>query len=137
MPSSHTVQLNVPTGVHPVFHVDLIRPAATDPLPSQIVDDSQPPPVLVDNEEEYEVEEVLDIRTKHQGRRAYQEALVKWAGYAETTWEKLDNLRECAALDTYEQHFGQIPSLHGTRLPSVRTGRASYFQPRWIGDIMN
>jgi hypothetical protein len=53
VPSPHTVRLDMPTGVYPVFHVDLIRPAASDPLPSQIVDDSQPPPLVVDGELEY------------------------------------------------------------------------------------
>ena len=33
------------------------------PLPSQIVDDSQPPPLKVDGELEYQVEEVLAART--------------------------------------------------------------------------
>jgi hypothetical protein len=51
--SPHTVRLDMPTGVYPVFYVDLIRPAASDPLPSQIVDDSQPPPLVIDGELEY------------------------------------------------------------------------------------
>src|SRR5437762_3252591 len=38
--SSHTVELDVPTGIHPRFHVDLLRPTANDPLPSQEVDDT-------------------------------------------------------------------------------------------------
>jgi hypothetical protein len=102
------VKLNVPTGVHPVFHVELIRPAASDPFPSQIVDDSQPPPVLVDGELEYEVEEILATRERRVGRGSQTEVLVKWAGYAETTWERLDVVGECSALDTYEQRFGPV-----------------------------
>ena len=31
---THAVWLDAPPGVHPVFHVDLLRPASTDPLPS-------------------------------------------------------------------------------------------------------
>jgi hypothetical protein len=50
----------MPTGVHPVFHVELVRPAASDPFSSQIVDDTQPAPIKVDSELEYEVEEILD-----------------------------------------------------------------------------
>ena len=79
------MRLNMPSGIHPVFHVELIRPAATDPFPSQIVDDSQPPPVLVDGELEYEVEEILSTREKRVGRGIQTEVLVKWVGYAETT----------------------------------------------------
>ena len=29
---THTVQLDIPPGVHPVFYVDLLRPTSTDPL---------------------------------------------------------------------------------------------------------
>ena len=37
------------------------------------------------------------------------EVLVKWAGYAETTWEPLDSVKDCEALDRYEGRFGPIP----------------------------
>ncbi|KAJ5874466.1 uncharacterized protein N7529_002896 [Penicillium soppii] len=82
VPSSHTVRLGVPTGIHPVFHVDLIRPAADDPLPSQIVDDPQPPPLEIDGELEYDVEEILAARTKRVGRGSRREVLVRWTGYS-------------------------------------------------------
>lgn len=85
VPSPHTVRLDVLGGVHPVFHVDLIRPAASDPFPSQIMDDSQPPPIRVDGEWEYQVEEILAARTRKIGRGKRREALVKWVGYAETS----------------------------------------------------
>ena len=55
----HSYCLDVPTGVHNVFNVDLLRPAGTDPLPSQEQDDYQPPPILIDNEEEWVVEAIL------------------------------------------------------------------------------
>jgi hypothetical protein len=77
VPSPHTVRLNVPTGIHPVFHVELVRPAATDPFPSQIIDDTQPPPLIIDGEEEYEVEQILAVRRRKIGRGYRDEALVK------------------------------------------------------------
>ena len=73
----YIVRLNVPTSVYPVFHVELVRLAATDPLPSQVVDDSEPPPVVVDGEQEYKVEAIRDIRIRRRGRRSRIEALVK------------------------------------------------------------
>ncbi|KAF4301806.1 hypothetical protein GTA08_BOTSDO10074 [Botryosphaeria dothidea] len=42
---SHSYKLDIPGAVHNVFNVDLLRPAGTDPLPSQVQDDYQPPPV--------------------------------------------------------------------------------------------
>jgi hypothetical protein len=94
--------------VYPVFHVDLIQPAASDPLPSQIIDDSQPPPLVVDGELEYQVKEILDYRVRRVGRGSRIEVLVKWAGYVETTWEPLSSVENCEALDKYKERFGRI-----------------------------
>jgi len=44
VPTPLTVKLDMPRGLHPVFHVDLIERAASDPLPSQRVSDSRPGP---------------------------------------------------------------------------------------------
>lgn len=46
--------------VHPVFHVSLLNPVVNNPDPVQVIPPS--PPVEVDGEEEFEVEEVLDSR---------------------------------------------------------------------------
>jgi hypothetical protein len=105
----------VPTGVHPVFHVELVRPAASDPFPSQIVDDSHPPPILIDGELEYEVEEIIDVRRKRIGRGYRDEALVKWTGWAEQTWQRLDEVRDCSALDAFESRYGPVSTLLRTR----------------------
>ena len=50
------------------------------------------------SDEEYEVETVLDKRTKKGGQVEY---LVKWKGYDDpddNTWEPADNLKEAEAL---------------------------------------
>ena len=47
-----TYRLDISPSIYNVFNIDLLRPAADDPLPSQVVDDPQLPIVLVDNEEE-------------------------------------------------------------------------------------
>jgi hypothetical protein len=58
--------------VHPIFHVFLLEPYKE----SNILDRTQPlPPCIeIDNHEEYEVEEVLDLRQ----RRGRLEYLFHW-----------------------------------------------------------
>jgi hypothetical protein len=77
VPSPHTIQLNMPTGIHPVFHVNLVCLAATDPLLSQIIDNTQPPPLLVNREEEYKVKHILAVQRRKVGRGYHDKALVK------------------------------------------------------------
>jgi RNase H-like domain found in reverse transcriptase/Reverse transcriptase (RNA-dependent DNA polymerase)/Integrase zinc binding domain len=115
VPSPHTVRLDVPTGIHPVFHVELLRPAANDPLPSQVVDDSQPPPIVVDGEPEWEIEEILAARTKRVGRGERRQVLVKWLGYAQLSWHDLELFKDCEALDAFEKPFGSIMTNDGLR----------------------
>lgn len=40
--SPHAYHLDIPNGIHNVVHVDKLRPAADDPLPSQCTDNYQP-----------------------------------------------------------------------------------------------
>jgi hypothetical protein len=70
----------MPTGIHLVFYIELVRLVVTDPLLSQLVDDSQPPPILVNGEEEYSVEQILAVRRRKIRRGYRDEALVKWTG---------------------------------------------------------
>lgn len=98
---SHAVRLNTPPGIHPVFHVDLLRLASSDPLPSQKNDDTQPPGIIVNGEKEYMVEKILDERPRRYGRGHRLEYLVKWSGYARPTWEAATALEEAQALDEW------------------------------------
>ena len=100
---SHSYRLDTPREIHNVFHSNLLRSASTDPLDSQVTDDSQPEPVLVGDEEEYEIEGILDDRSIRRGRGSQKQYLVKWAGYIEPTWEPANALKDTAALDAYER----------------------------------
>ncbi|KAF7174428.1 hypothetical protein CNMCM5623_007171 [Aspergillus felis] len=61
---SHAYQLDMLLGVYNIFYVSLLRPAASDPFPSQVNNDYQPPLELVNGEAEYTVEEILKEREK-------------------------------------------------------------------------
>jgi hypothetical protein len=68
--------------LHPVFHVIKLMQAPPDPIEGQRP--CPPPPEIVEGEARYEVEEVIDSRTR--GRRL--QYLVRWKGYGheENLW---------------------------------------------------
>ena len=108
---SHAYELDTPKGIHNVFHTNLLRLAHDDPFPSQIIDDSQPPPIKVDDEDEFSVEEIRGIRLKKQGRGRRRQLLVKWVSYAVPTWEPFSALEDTVALDTFEEKYGKVEDL--------------------------
>ena len=75
--------------LHPVFNVVKLTPAPDDPIIGRH-QNPPPPPELIDGEEEYIVEKVLNSRLF---RRKLQ-YLVKWEGYGVegNTWEYSENL---------------------------------------------
>ena len=96
--NSHTYKLDVPPGIHPVFHASLLKRDTNDPLPSQTTTHNEPGPTLVEGQAEYNVEEVL----RHRRRGRGWQLLVKWEGWAKPTWEPLTALHDTIALAYYE-----------------------------------
>lgn len=95
-PVAYELELPSSMKIHPVFHVSKLRkyiPNDSESFPTRehII---RPAPDMVDGQEEYEVEEIMDKRVRQQGRQHVVEYLVKWKGYpsTESTWEPLTNL---------------------------------------------
>jgi len=85
--AKNTYHLHLPQAMgclHPVFNVVKLTPAPADPIPG-CHPKPPPPPELVDGEEEYEVEEILDSKM-FRGRLRF---LIKWKGYSKEhdSWE--------------------------------------------------
>jgi hypothetical protein len=99
--SSHAYRLTLPDSmkVHPVFHVSLLEPAPSNPLPGQ--HNPPPPPVVVEGEPEYEVEDIVNSRLFGRNRRL--QYLVKWTGYPEPTWEPAENFEDVVAADRFHR----------------------------------
>jgi hypothetical protein len=102
---SHAYRLDTPPGIHNVFHTMLLRPAATDPFPSQKTTENRPGPVIIGDDEEYEVEAITNERWHHTQGRQYQ---VKWTGWSRRTWEREDALEDATALDVWRRHHTPI-----------------------------
>ncbi len=100
---THSYKLDTPPGIHNVFHSGLLELVACDPLSHQACDDMQLEPILVDNNNKYEIEKILGVRSRGRG----QQYSVKWVGYARPTWEPAFALKDTAALDAYEARQGK------------------------------
>jgi hypothetical protein len=89
-PVVYQLQLPPLWNIHPVFHTSLLSPYCE--TPSHSSNFSQPPPDLIDHEEEYEVEQIK----VHQnfGRPRCLQYLIKWKGYPESdnTWENTSDV---------------------------------------------
>ncbi|KAI0999435.1 hypothetical protein K3495_g8762 [Podosphaera aphanis] len=123
--STHTVELDVTTGIHPRFRVDLLRRAAEDPLPSQVRDDFQPPPIdssLPQAEQEFAIERVLRAEKRRRGKGFQRRLLIKWQGQAETTWEPRSELEDTSASDIFEQSYGTEDDV-GESITGMHTGK--------------
>ena len=86
--SSINYQLILPEQwkIHDVFHVDLLTPYRE--MEFHGPNYAQPPPDLIGEEEQYEVEQVLDER--NYGRWKKKQYLVKWKGYPNSDNQWLD-----------------------------------------------
>ena len=114
---THDVQLNTPPGIHPIFHVSLVKKAAEDPLPSQLTIDNEPgmifdthedpSSVAINSDGEYTIERILRHRRQGRGWRLF----VKWLGWPEPTWEPLQPLQETTTLDAYERLLYDVGSV--------------------------
>ena len=87
--SAYRLNLPVTWKIHPVFNKALLMPYKEGQFPNQERDE-HPPPELINDHEQYGVEEILKSRKHRQGIRY----LVKWEGYPheDNTWEPKKNL---------------------------------------------
>lgn len=96
-PVAYRVELPPGNKRHDVFHVCMFTKAPSNPFVDRII--PRPLPVNVNTVEEFYVEVIQNVRLRYNKL----EYLVKWVGYAphENTWEPVNNVENCAAMETF------------------------------------
>jgi len=96
-------QLELPTSwrIHDVFHASLLTSFKESPAHGPNY--SRPPPDLIDEDPEYEVEAIINHRFFGQRRRL--QYLIKWKEYphSDNTWEPVENLHAEALVKAYHR----------------------------------
>ena len=93
-PLSYQLKLPASWKIHPVFHASLLSPYKENDIHG--LNFPAPPPDLIDNEEEYEIERIL----KHRGNKKNRSYLIQWKGYSaeEDTWIRESELSHAAEI---------------------------------------
>ena len=115
--SSLSYQLEIPKSwkIHLVFHASLLTPYKENDIHGPNY--PQPPPDLINGEEEYEIEQIL----KHQGRPKRHQYLVRWKGYAvdKDSWQNKADLGN--ALELLQEYKRKAKLLWPLRITHHQT----------------
>jgi hypothetical protein len=122
--SKKAYELDLPPSmrIHRVFHESLLSPYQANTIPGRT--QPPPPPVEVEGQQEYEVEEILDSKIVRNKLRY----LVSWVGYApnDRTWEPAEHLANSPeAVERYHARYPQRPSPRDLR--ETPTSRRVHF----------
>src|SRR5258706_9744073 len=95
--SLYAYELDFPTSMkyHRVQHVSVLDPVDNDPLPGQC--NLLLPPVVVNDAEEWHVEEIFDARIFYR----LLQYLVKWVVYDRPDWELAENVNKLEVVDHF------------------------------------
>ena len=110
--SPYAYELDLPTTmrIHPVFHTSLLSPAGDNPLPGHR--QPEPPPVIVDGEQEWEIQEIVDSKRTKKGSRNIK-YLVRWKGWDHPTWEPYSLVEDTEALERFHRQHPAEPMPQG------------------------
>jgi hypothetical protein len=108
-PDSYALDLPTSMRIDNSFHTRFLRPTDNNPLPGQRSIPS--PPVIIEDHEEYEVDDILDSRITRRGKLQYK---AKWVGYpTDNTWYPAENFVN--APDIIQDFHKRYPHKPGPR----------------------
>ena len=116
----HSYKLDLPKSsrINTAFHTSLLRRASRDPLPGQQLTPAES--VIVNDEEEWQVDDILDSRYSH-GRLQYK---VNWAGFElDLEWYNTDRGEFDNAADVVADYHQRYPNKPGPHNKPGRRGR--------------
>jgi hypothetical protein len=100
--SNAVYQLEIPRQwkIHNVFHANLLTPYKETELHGPNF--TRLPPDLINREEEYEVERILDMKQKGKGCKTHY--LIKWKGYptSDNSWEAEENVKATERIEEFK-----------------------------------
>ena len=107
-PITYQLDLPIQWKIHDVFHIDLLTPYQETNFHGPNF--AQSPPNLINGEEEYEVEQILDARRHGRGRKV--QYLIKWKGYpdSDNQWVNWDDLHAEEALKDFQKRQPDAPT---------------------------
>ena len=121
-----TYKLDLPASmkIHNTFHISLLEPYEDNKFPSKI--QTSPPPIEIDGEPEYELEEIIDSRL-HQNDLQYR---AKWTGYSpehNKTWYPAENFENASiAIEQFHSGYPRKPRLGTRDHPQVNLRTSSH-----------
>jgi hypothetical protein len=111
-PLNYQLELPAQWKIHNVFHADLLTPYRETDFHGRNYE--RPPPDLINGEEEYEIERVVDLQ--HHGRGGKIQYLIKWKGYpdSENQWVSWDDVNAPELLAEFkEQNPNALSHIRG------------------------
>ena len=135
-PVNYQLELPMQWSIHPLFHINLLTPYHKTITYGPNY--QHPPPDLVDNAEEYEVEKILDSRLFGWCKRL--QYLVKWKGYpgSDNIWVDMDDIFTDDKVWTFKEanpdarthlRVKQVSFNPHLPLASSRSSSTSYYTP--------
>ncbi len=117
--------------IHPCFNEKLLTPYIQLAFPNQEIP-PPPPPDLINDEEEFEIEEILDSRPRTirggRGKKSYDviDYFVKWKGWTceHNSWvhdSEMGNAQE--AIEDYENRNNSARRLDATKIITTLTNK--------------